>query len=92
MTMTTSLAQVDLTRQDRLHLWVRKSPWSQNDLARQIGVRPITISRWLRADRLPSWRVQQLRDLGIPEDLLPLAEDVSPGPKPRESVRSDACS
>lgn len=79
MNITIPISQNDLTRQERLFLWIWKSPYSQAEIARQVGVTPCTFGKWMRAERLPVRCVTQMRAFGIPEDLLPRAEDIPPG-------------
>lgn len=63
-----------LTRQERLIIWQRRTGNPNVKLARYAGVEAVTAGRWLRADALPWYRVQLLRDFGVPEELLPAAE------------------
>lgn len=87
MRSTIPLTQDDLTRQERLAIWLRRKGVSQAAIARTIGVKPMAVKRWFDAERLPSWRVRQLLEFGIPEALLPRAEDVASGPRnSRQSV------
>lgn len=88
----THITETALTRQELLLLWIRRNGLKQVELARHVGVTPITLSRWLRSDRLPSWRVAQLRQAGIPEELLPLAQDIRPGPRSKRNLSSSLAS
>lgn len=83
MQLAEIVAHTELTRQERLKLWLWKVNRTQTDLAREMGVSNSTIGYWMRRDHLPSWRVSQLREFGIPEDLLPEAKDIPSGPKPK---------
>lgn len=80
------IPQNDLTRQESLYIWLRRNKIKGKDIAEKLGCSPNIVSRWLRSDRLPSWRVSQLRTLGIPDELLPRAEDIPSGPKPKKSI------
>lgn len=82
MQTTLPLTQTDLTRQERLLVWLRRKGITQRAISVAIGVKDMSVNRWLYAERLPSWRVRQLVAFGIPEDLLPRAEDVACGRKP----------
>lgn len=73
----------DLTRQERLVIWLRRAGISNAALARALGTGQATICRWINhADSLPSWRHRQLVEFGIPAELLPPAMDIPGGPKP----------
>lgn len=88
MQLTTEIPQMNLTRQERLVIWMRRNGLNQAALARFAGVEPNATGRWVRADRLPTWRVNQMREFGIPEELLPRAEDISTGPRKGQCSRS----
>lgn len=72
----------DLTRQERLSVWLKRNKLSASKIGQKIGVSAQYSWRILRAERAPVARVEQLRALGIPDSLLPRAEDVPPGNKP----------
>lgn len=86
MQSTEFVPHTELTRQERLKLWMWKTSFNQAELARCLGVSKSTVGYWIRAERLPSWRVRQMREFGIPEDLLPFAKDIPSGPKPKTAV------
>lgn len=75
---------IELTRQERLLIWMRREGMSASGIARKLDVQVMTVVRWLRAERLPSWRHRQLVGCGIPAGLLPPPVDVAPG---RQRVR-----
>lgn len=78
-----NLSLTDLTRQERLVIWLRRAGISNAALARALGTGQATICRWINhADSLPSWRHRQLTEFGIPAELLPPAMDIPGGPKP----------
>lgn len=81
MQLTKPITREDLTRQERLLIWISRQSKTQAAIANGIGVSKAAIGRLLFSERAPSWRVQQLREYGIPEDLLPRAEDIPPGTK-----------
>lgn len=77
------LPRIEPTRQEALLIWLRRRGLQQCDIARRLGIGQNTVSRWLNADTIPSWRHRQLLSLGIPEGLLPAPVDIAPGPKRR---------
>lgn len=83
MQSTEFVPHTELTRQERFKLWMWKTSFKQSELARRLGVSKSTVGYWIRAEHLPSWRVRQMREFGIPEELLPSAKDIPSGPKPK---------
>lgn len=83
MQLTKPVTQADLTRQERLLIWIRRKGTTQAKIASELGMGKVAVGRLLFSERASSWRVQQLRDYGIPEDLLPRAEDIPSGPRPK---------
>lgn len=75
------LSPINPTRQESLRLWLTRNGIRQADIAKALDTGANTISRWLRADNIPTWRHQQLVKFGIPVELLPAAVDIPPGPK-----------
>ena len=74
----------ELDRNDKLILFVNKNPSVLKKTAETIGVSAQSVRNWLNRGVAPTRRVKQLRDTGlIPDELLPEAEDRTPGPKPR---------
>ncbi len=76
-----TVSQNDLTRQERLIIWMRREGHTNTSVARALGVTLSSITRWIAADSISTWRHRQLMDFGFPEDLLPAARDLTPGPK-----------
>ena len=72
MPIETDIPRMEPTRQERLHLWSRRSGLSQAAVARHLGISPTSFGRWLRAERLPVRNVAMMRDLGMPEEPPPL--------------------
>lgn len=72
----------DLTRQECLSIWLRREGVSVADIAKSLDVKPMSVSRWFRAERISSWRHRQLVECGIPAELLPPPVDIAPG-RPR---------
>lgn len=79
MNINEDISHTELTRQERLHLWFRRSGLSQAAVARRLDISAVAFGRWLRAERLPVRNVAMLREIGVPENLLPLAQDIRPG-------------
>lgn len=73
MQTTIPVTQDQLTRQERLRVWLRRNGKSGAALGKYAHVTTITSCRWLKAESLPWHKVQVLRDFGIPEELLPAA-------------------
>ncbi|MBQ3060101.1 MAG: XRE family transcriptional regulator [Desulfovibrio sp.] len=76
-----TLSQNDLTRQERLFIWMRREGHTNRAVAKALGVGITSITRWIAADTIPTRRHRQLVDFGFPEELLPPAKDISSGPK-----------
>lgn len=71
--MTGNKINIDsLTRQERLLIWLRRSGLQYREIAERTGVKTAAVSKWFDGDTIPPYRHQQLVDLGIPADLLPL--------------------
>lgn len=85
MNINEDISYTELTRQERLHLWFRRSGLSQAAVARRLDISAVAFGRWLRAERLPVRNVAMLREIGVPENLLPLAQDIRPGRRKYQS-------
>lgn len=81
-----NLPRIEPTRQEALRLWLARQGIRQRDIAKRLGIGENTISRWLGANSIPTWRHRQLLSLGIPEALLPAPVDIAPGPKRRATL------
>lgn len=73
----------DLPRQEQLRAWIFLYGPSFSEIARQIGVTPKSAIALCKAETAPPYRVEQLKSLGLPEDLLPEPKYIVPGPKPK---------
>lgn len=74
----------ELDRNDKLILFINKNPSMLKEVAHIVGVSAQSVRNWLNRGVAPTRRVSQLRKTGlIPDDLLPDAEDRTPGPKPK---------
>lgn len=87
-----AIAHVEPDRQDMLRIFLRQSGITRGDIAELLGVHRQSVSRILNADRALPEHVLRLRELGIPADLLPAAERIAPGPKPRGECAASAAS
>ena len=85
MNIKEDISHMEPTRQERLHLWFRRCGLSQAAVARRLDISAVAFGRWLRADRLPVRNVAMLREIGVPENLLPLAQDIRPGRRKRQA-------
>ena len=59
------------TRQARLKVWLLLNSVEQQELAQKMGISPQLLSMTLTGRRATKERIEQLINLGIPEDLLP---------------------
>lgn len=73
-----------LTRQEALRLWLSRNSLTFSELGRRLGVTPNSVSKLCDQETMPTRRHAQLVDQGIPAELLPRAQDIKPGPKPRD--------
>ena len=75
------IPRISLTRQARLLAWIKQEGITQARIAQALETSEQSVSRWMRAESIPSWRHRQLLEFGIPAELLPPAVDICPGPK-----------
>lgn len=61
-----NLTQSELTRQERLLIWLYREGITKMQIAKAIGVSPIAVTRWFQSERIPTWRHKQLVAVGIP--------------------------
>lgn len=76
----------NLTTFDRQALfvaWARTAGLTLTQIAKAMGISVAALSNLYRAETIPTRRWEQLRDLGAPVEVLPRAEDRSPGPAPK---------
>lgn len=78
------LTQSTLTRQELLRIWLYRRGITKTQIAKAIGVTIMAVTHWFESERIPTRRHSQLVDLGIPPELLPVAEDLPRGPRSRE--------
>lgn len=70
---TKNITLTELTRQERLLIWLRRAGLTNKAIAQATGVKPAAVTRWLESETIPPWRHAQLVELGIPVELLPPA-------------------
>lgn len=75
------IPQITFTRQAMLSAWLKQEGITQASIAQALEISEQSVSRWIRAQSLSSWRHSQLVSFGIPADLLPPVVDKAPGPK-----------
>jgi len=73
-----------VTRQELLILWLRRNGISFRELGRRLGVTDVSAKRICRAETAPVHRVECLLEMGIPENLLPEAQNKIVGRRPKE--------
>lgn len=74
---------VELTRLERLLIWMRRNRINFSEIGESLGITRMSAGRLCKAERISSSRHRELAQLGIPVELLPLAKDVKRGPKGR---------
>lgn len=72
-----------MERYERLRSWMVANQVSIAWVARQLSIAKSYARTLLRADRISTKRHGQLVEIGIPEELLPRAEDVKRPGRPR---------
>ena len=60
-----------LTRQQRFEMWKSLSKKTYCGLAKKMGVSHVAVRNFCLSESAPPERVEQLRLLGVPQDLLP---------------------
>ena len=78
------------TRKDKLKGWLCAHRLTYAGIGAQLGMAAASVFHIFNSDTARPERVEQLRSLGIPEDLLPAPHYTPPGPKPREKTESAA--
>jgi hypothetical protein len=70
---------------DKLRGWLSTYRLTYGDLAGAMGITTSAVGYLLTSQTARPERVEQLRDLGLPEDLLPVARYTAPGRKPQSA-------
>lgn len=83
--MHTMSGDIELTRLERLIIWMRRNRINFSGIGESLGITRMSASRLCKAERIPRERHRALVRLGIPTELLPVAEDVKRGRKRGQS-------
>lgn len=75
------ISYAQLTRKERLYIWLRREGLSCAKIADAIGEKQNTVSLWLSSETIPVLRHKRLVAFGIPADLLPPGVNRRSGPK-----------
>lgn len=75
----------EITRIEKLDIVLKRAGISYTDMGKRIGVSRSSIYKMLTAETISTWRFAQLLTAGIPQELLPEAKNIAPGPKPRRA-------
>lgn len=70
------------TKQEVLSLWLKRQKLTFADVGKELNVTGSNARKLLYGETAPTHRVKALKEIGIPEALLPIAKDIPPGPKP----------
>jgi len=79
------VTQMNLTRQERLELHMRRAGLTYKQLGRMVGITGMSASRNLRSTTIPPEQYAAWRTV-IPADLLPQPVRQKSGPKPKNSM------
>lgn len=80
------------TRQEALRLWIERKKLSFAEIGRRMGISGVHVATLCDHGTMSVHRHAQLLEIGVPAELLPVALDVKPGPKPRPvSVHEEFC-
>ncbi|MBU1003553.1 MAG: helix-turn-helix domain-containing protein [Proteobacteria bacterium] len=59
-------------RQAKLRAWLVLNGFAMGELAKRLGVHPSMITRIVKGESAPARRIEQLAELGVPQELLPV--------------------
>ena len=85
-TETSFINLPELSRDEKLEIWVRRKEISYQILAAVAGISKSVFSRRLSEGALTSYQHKNLVDYGVPPELLPPAIDKRRGPKPKIEI------
>ncbi len=71
-------------RIDNIKAWLSARHLTHADVGQALGITAAAVTKMLNNDHARPERVAQLREIGIPEDLLPEARYITPGRKPKK--------
>lgn len=80
--MNTTLPLATDERIAELNAWFARMRLKKADVAAEMGIHPSMLSRIISGDRAPIKRIEQLKSLGVPDELLPQAK--GPPGRPRK--------
>lgn len=83
MQFTEQISLTDLSREEKLKIWMGRAGVTYRKLAKHLGVGVSSTIALCRGETMPTRRHSQCVDFGIPAELLPEAKDLNPGPKPK---------
>jgi len=78
----------ELSRQEKLRLWMERAGVTFISLALGVGINPAVLGRQCKQDTMPARNHSALLAQGVPAELLPVPLDQRPGPKPRARCAS----
>ncbi len=87
---TSNFTRTALSRQARLRGWLMDQGLTLSEVSRRMGISIRGASLLCRAETVPIHRREQLRALGIPDELLPEGHVVRFGPKPKDDGALEA--
>ncbi|MBG3875569.1 XRE family transcriptional regulator [Desulfovibrio oxamicus] len=73
----------ELSRQEKLRLWMDRTGATFLGLSAGVGINPAVLGRQCKQDTMPARNHRALVAQGVPAELLPIPLDQRPGPKPR---------
>lgn len=73
----------ELSRQEKLRLWMARTGVRFVDMAVALDVTPAAIGKLCKQATMPEHRHRALVAFGVPADLLPAPLNIKSGPKPR---------
>jgi len=76
------ITSIELTRQEHLELWMRRSGWTYKALGELMGMTGVNAAKRLKSDTIPPSH-HEIWVRIIPSDLLPQPVYQKPGPKPK---------
>ncbi len=81
--LTSKITLTKITRQDKLRIWLLIKKITFQNISNFLGIAVSNARQLCLAETAPPFRVEQLKNFGIPEELLPEARYVPSGPKPK---------
>lgn len=82
-----TLTTIELTRQERLDVWMSRNGVTYKRLGALMGITGANAARLLKAETMPPQRYEQVSKI-IPAVLLPKSQYLKPGPKPKTEIEA----